>query len=133
MKALKEMTNVDKGHLLAGLFPELLKEFVDFIKRETEYFRSEEACFRNNWNNNTYVNDILWYNLVGDIEKLIRSFNVALYRNPVVFGHQLFYGFYAVFTINCLIEYAQTEQCRLEVRLTIHLLFGQQKDVEHRS
>lgn len=133
MKALKEMTFVDKGHVLAGLFPELLKEWVDFIKSETEYFRREEEYYRKNWQTKTFIAVGFWYNLVADIEQLLRSFNVALYRNPKVFASQLFYGFYAVFTTNCLIEYANSKQCSLEAKLAIHLLFGQEKNVEHKS
>ena len=129
MKALNEMTNVNKGHLLAGLFPNQLKEFFDFIKQETEYFRGEEVSFRNNWHNKSYITVGFWYNLVGDIEGLLRRFNVALYRNPVVFADQLFYGFYAVFTINCLIKYAESEQCSKEVKLAIQLLFGEERSV----
>ncbi|UQA74058.1 hypothetical protein K2F45_19900 [Sphingobacterium siyangense] len=132
MKALKEMTFVDKGHVLAGLFPELLKEWVDFIKNETEYFRSEEEYYRNNWQSKTFIAVGFWYNLVTDIEHLLRKFNVALYRNPKVFADQLFYGFFAVFTSNCLIQYAESEHCSLEARLAIHLLFGQGKNVEHK-
>jgi len=133
MKALKEMTFVDKGHLSAGLFPELLREWVDFIKSETEYFRSEEGYYRKNWQTKTFIAVGFWYNLVTDIEQLLRRFNVAMYRNPKVFADQLFYGFYAVFTTNCLIEYADSNQCSLEVKLAIHLLFGQEKNVEHNT
>ncbi|WP_286850220.1 MULTISPECIES: hypothetical protein [Sphingobacterium] len=132
MKALKEMTFVDKGHVLAGLFPELLKEWVDFIKNETEYFRSEEEYYRNNWQSKTFISVGFWYNLVTDIEHLLRKFNVALYRNPKVFADQLFYGFFAVFTSNCLLQYAESEHCSLQARLAIHLLLGQKKNVEHK-
>lgn len=132
MKTLKEMTFVDKGHVLAGLFPELLKEWVDFIKSETEYFRSEEEYYRNNWQSKTFISVGFWYNLVTDIEHLLRKFNVALYRNPKVFADQLFYGFFAVFTSNCLLQYAESEHCSLEARLAIHLLLGQEKNVEHK-
>lgn len=98
MKALKEITFVEKGHVLAGLFPELLKEWVDFIRTEIEYFGSEEEYYRKNWESKTFIAVGFWYNLVTDIEHLLRKFNVALYRNPKVFADQLFYGFFAVFT-----------------------------------
>lgn len=132
MKPLKEMTFVDKGHVLAALFPELLKEFVEIIKKETEHFRNEEEYYRKNWESQTFIAIGFWYSLVADIEQLLRRFNVALYRNPKVFADQLFYGFYAVFTIDCLIKYAESEVCSTETKLAIHLLFGQENNVEHR-
>ncbi|QIH35911.1 hypothetical protein [Sphingobacterium sp. DR205] len=132
MKSLKEITSVDKGHVLAGLFPELFKEWVDFIRTETRYFRNKEDYYRNNWQSKTFIAVGFWYKLVTDIEHLLRKFNVALYRNPKVFADQLFNGFFAVFTSNCLIHYAESERCSLEARLAIHLLFVQEKNVEHR-
>lgn len=45
---LEEIIFVDKGHVLARIFPELLKDWVDFIRTETEYFRNEEDYYRNN-------------------------------------------------------------------------------------
>jgi hypothetical protein len=117
---------------LTGLFPELLREWVDFIKSETEYFRREEEYYRKNWQTKTFIAVGFWYNLVADIEQLLRRFNVAISRNPKVFADQLFYGFYAVFTTNCLIHYAESKLCSLEVKLAIRLVFGQEKNVEHK-
>lgn len=127
MKALKEMTNVEKGYLLVRLFPESLKDLFDFIKLETEYFRANEETIRTYWRDNSFVTVNFWFNLVRDIEQILRRFNVTLYRNPRVFSDQLFYGFFAVFTVNSLIEYAERDHCSVELKAAIHLFFGKDK------
>jgi len=129
---LEEIIFVGKGHMLAGLFPELLKVWVDFIRTEIEHFRREEEYYRNNWQSKTLIAVGFWYNLVIDIEHLLRKSNVALYLNPKVFADQLFYGFLAVFTSNSLLQYAESEHCDFEERLAIHFLFVHEKNVDNK-
>lgn len=50
-----------------------------------------------------------------------------LHRSTRVFSDQLFDGHNAIFLINCLIEYADREECSPKMKEAIHLLFGHDK------
>lgn len=50
-----------------------------------------------------------------------------LHRSPRVFSDQLFDGYNAIFLTNSLIEYADREACKPQMKQAIHLFFGEQK------
>lgn len=129
MKALKEMNNVEKGHLLARLFPDNLKELTQFAQQETGRFRKHEQYVRSIWTDPLITEDF-WYGLVSDIESTIRRQKVSLHRSARVFSDQLFDGYNAIFTVHCLMKYADREECTHQLRQVIHLLFGHDKLIE---
>lgn len=127
MKALKEMNNVQKGYLIAKLFPETLKVLTLFIQQETERFRMHEEYMRSIWAGKTLITADFWYGLVERTEQLVKRNNVMLHKSARVFSDQLFDGYNSIFITNCLIEYAETRECEPKVRQAIHLLFGEEK------
>lgn len=129
MKALKEMNNVEKGYLLARLFPDNLKELTQFAQQETRRFRKHEQYVRGIWTD-PLITDNFWYGLVSDMESTIRHQGVSLHRSARVFSDQLFDGYNAIFTVHCLIEYADREACTHQLGQAIHLLFGHDKLIE---
>lgn len=127
MKALKEMNNVEKAYLLAKLFPDTLKEVTVFVQQETERFRAQEEYLRRIWADNTLITADFWFGLVGNTEYLLKRYNVMLHRSLRVFSDQLFDGYNAIFLANCLIKYAERENCDNKLKEAIHLLFGHEK------
>lgn len=127
MKALNEMNNVEKGYLLAKLFPENLKDLTVFVQQETERFRAQEEYIRSIWADRTLVTADFWYALVSNTEQVLKRYNVMLHRSTRVFSDQLFDGYNAIFLINCLVEYADREECNPKLKEARHLLFGHDK------
>lgn len=127
MKALNEMNNVEKGYLLAKLFPENLKDLTNFVQQETERFRAQEEYIRSIWAKRTFLTADYWFSLVNNTEQVLKRYNVMLHRSTRVFSDQLFDGHNAIFLINCLIEYADREECSPKLNEAIHLLFGHDK------
>lgn len=127
MKALNEMNNVERGYLLAKLFPESLKDLTLFVQQETERFRAQEEYIRSIWADKTLMTADFWYALVSDTEQVLKRYNVTLHRSTRVFSDQLFDGYNAIFLTNCLIEYADREECSPKMKEAIHLLFGHDK------
>ena len=81
MKALNEMNIVEKGYLLAKLFPESLKDLTLFVQQETERFRSQEEYIRSIWADRTLVTADFWYALVSNTEQVLKRYNVMLHRS----------------------------------------------------
>lgn len=130
MKALKEMNNVEKGYLLAKLFPDTLKEMTLFIQQEAERFREREEYMRSIWADKTLITADFWFGLVENTEHIIKRHNVTLHRSPRVFSDQLFDGYNAMFITNCLIEFAEKQECETKLKQVIHLFFGENKMIE---
>lgn len=61
MKALNEMNNVERGYLLAKLFPQNLKDLTVFVQQETERFREQEEYIRSIWADKTLITADFWY------------------------------------------------------------------------
>ena len=127
MKALNEMNNVERRYLLAKLFPQNLKDLTVFVQQETERFRAQEEYIRSIWADRTLVTADFWYALVSNTEQVLKRYNVMLHRSTLVFSDQLFDGYNAIFLTNCLIEYADREECSPKLKEAIHLLFGHDK------
>ncbi len=59
--------------------------------------------------------------------QVLKRYNVTLHRSTRVFSDQLFDGYNAIFLTNCLIVYADGEECSPKLKEAIHLLFGHDK------
>ncbi|MDR6546458.1 hypothetical protein J2810_002517 [Chryseobacterium rhizosphaerae] len=127
MKPLHEMNATERAFTLAQMFPQHLEELVNFIKKEIEHLREKEQGIRLVWQS-TQITADHWYNVIDDVEEVIRKFNVTLYRSPRIFSDQLFYGHHAMFMIHCLIRYYAYSP-RQQLSVAIQLLFGDEKVV----
>ncbi|MBL7706769.1 MAG: hypothetical protein JNM21_14580 [Taibaiella sp.] len=126
MKALYKMNNLEKGKLLIALFPEELENMQNAIQYQCSYFNKNEIIFRKGWSANGFFTADFWYNLVHYANKGI-SKNPNLWKRPHWFVDQFFDGINAVFTINCLLEYAEQEECDYYLKKAIYLFFGVDK------
>ena len=127
MKALKEMNNVEKAHLLAKLFPEAIKELALFVGEECERFKKHEKYMRSIWADKTLITANFWYGLVDNTERILKRHKVMLHKNPRVFSDQLFDGYNGIFLTNSLVEFTEREECTAKLKEAIHLLFGTKK------
>ena len=127
MKALNEMNNVEKGYVLAKLFPHNLKQISLFIQQETERFRTHEEYMRSIWEDKSLITVDFWYGLVERTEQILKRNNEMLHKSARVFSDQLFDGYNAIFVTNCLIEYTEKQECEPKFKQAVHLLFGEDK------
>lgn len=117
------MNNVEKGKFLADLLPEELPNIILFIEQETERFLKDQQHIKSGWTA-TLVTVDFWYNLVDNVEKIIKKYGTKLSKNHRWFADQLFDGYDALFTIYCLVEYANKERCNPKLKNAVHLFFG---------
>ena len=126
MKALHKMDNLDKGELLCRLFPEEMANIQNAVKKQCEYFLKNEITIREGWYQKGFFTAEFWYRLVQNAQKGIDK-NEPLWKRPNWFTDHFFDGHHSIFAIQCLIEYTEDAQCNLQLKQTIHLLFGTDK------
>ncbi|MBO9676313.1 MAG: hypothetical protein J7577_22925 [Sphingobacteriaceae bacterium] len=124
MKALNKMDNVDKGRLLADLFPLELANITQYIQREAEQIRKQEQFIRTHWAS-TLFNVNFWFSLLENVDKKIKKNGTQLHKKHRWFADQLFDGYDALFTLYCLQELAIKKDCNRELAQAIHLFFGE--------
>lgn len=127
MKALNKMDNLDKGTLLSKLFPEALQGIQNAIEKQCGYFLQNETAFREGWHQKGFFTAEFWYRLVENAHKTIEKNDRQLWKRPNWFADHFFDGHNSLFTVHCLIEYADSEDCNLDLTQAIHLLFGSEK------
>ncbi|MDR6919544.1 hypothetical protein [Chryseobacterium sp. 2987] len=124
MKALHEMNNKERAYMLARLFPENLKDLITFTQKEIIHFREKQENIKKAWPTNSLITANYWYSLIAEIEKLLKDFNVQLYRSPKIFSEQLFWGHNSILMIHCLVRFVGCENPQHSLKLAIELLFG---------
>ncbi|MDR2270476.1 MAG: hypothetical protein LBF27_06160 [Sphingobacterium sp.] len=129
MKALEDMTNLERAYHLAKLFPHSLMELTTFIGKEIELFKSNRELVYNAWTEDI-ITVSFWYQVMGNIERVLSKNDSKLCRYARRFSDQLFDGYDAFFSINALIHYTEKEECGRKLAFAIHLLFGEQKLVQ---
>lgn len=126
MKPLNKMNNVEKGRLLADLFPEQLENICNALAQQAEYFLKNEEHLKKTWVQ-TLITEGFWFELVRNAEKRAEKYGTKLHKNHRWFADQLFDGYDAVFTIYCLVEYASKAECDYKLRYAIYMLFSSEK------
>lgn len=104
MKTLDKMTNVEKGKLLADWFPELLPDLVATIKGAHDYLVSNEDEVRATWDNG-FFNVNFWLRVAKDTGNAIERGGRKLGKSRRLFAEELFDGYNALFTIDCIDKY----------------------------
>ncbi|AZA99142.1 hypothetical protein EG359_05785 [Chryseobacterium joostei] len=123
MKTLNQMDNLDRAYLLANLFPDELKNMIDFIKKEADFCQDNKEQILKDWTAE-HITAELWYNLIAFFERRYKKNGTRLYRNKKTFRDQLFDGYDALFSINALIKFTAEPQCSKKLKYAIYLLFG---------
>lgn len=92
-------------------------------KKQCEYFLKNEITIREGWYQKGFLPQNFWYRLVQEAHRIIEKNEDKLLKNHA--GLQtIFDGYNAIFAMHCLIEYAQTEDCKPNLKQAIHLIFG---------
>lgn len=123
MKTLNQMDNLDRAYLLANLFPDELKNMIDFIEKEAYFCQNNKEQILKNWTAK-HITAELWYNLIDFFERRYKKNGTRLYKNKKTFRDQLFDGYDALFSINALVNFTAQPQCSKKLKYAIYLLFG---------
>jgi len=98
------MDNTEKGKLLGGLFPDALNGAVGYIAAQYRYLSDNQDSIRQNWEQGS-VAFAYWYRIAANIASTFEKHGDALCKSSSLFAEQLFDGYNALFTIDCLREY----------------------------
>ncbi|WP_316835041.1 hypothetical protein [Pedobacter nutrimenti] len=122
MKPLHELSNTEKGKLLADLFPDELEGMVEMISGFSHYTINHKQEITTNWSNG-FITPDFWCGLAAEVVQLINRHRYSMIRSSKVFSDQLFYGNTAVFTIDCIRKCAQSEGAPEKFKIAVDLLF----------
>lgn len=108
MKAVNEMNNVERGKLLADLFPSEVQGILDAIPLIYKMLSDNKEEIAGNWENGMITFDF-WLSLANRIDGIISKEGKHLLKSRR-FSDQLFDGYNALFTIDCIVKYAEKER-----------------------
>ncbi|GEM63858.1 hypothetical protein SF1_18400 [Sphingobacterium faecium NBRC 15299] len=131
MKVLYTMDDLDKGKLLFALFPEELENIQKAIKKECEMYLKYEIALRKAWNVKGFLTADFWFRLVYSTYDNMNRNKGKLWQKPKSFADYLFDGNDAIFTKDCLIEYASSKECDFFLKKAIDLFFGSDKTITY--
>lgn len=108
MKAKDRLNNVERGKLLADLFPNEVQGILNAIPTYYKILIENEEEIRKNWDS-PLIAVGLWYRLAEGINEIIEKEADKLLKSKR-FSDELFYGYNAFFTIDCIVKYADKER-----------------------
>ncbi len=108
MKTRHNLNNVERGKLLADLFPDELQGILDAIPLIYETLSRNKADIAGQWNNPLITFDS-WFRLATGVNTVITEQGSKLLKSKR-FSDELFDGYYAFFTIDCMVKYAEKER-----------------------
>lgn len=99
------MNNIEKGRLLAGLFPERLPDILQAVQDGYADLTQNEQTLRTLWDNSLFRFDI-WYRLAAGAADTVNCFGGSPAKSTLQLTEKLFAGHTAVYTIDCLARQA---------------------------
>lgn len=99
------MNNVEKGKLLAALFPEKVQGILESLTAAQAFLIENEETLRSTWENTLLPFDF-WMQLAEQAHSIICHYGARLAKSTSLFSDQLFDGYIAIFTIDCIVKHA---------------------------
>lgn len=103
MEALNKINNVEKGRLIAALFPEETERIVAAVKSTCDYLFDNEQQIRQEWDV-SFIPAELWYRIAANLRDAIAKNGNRIFKNKRTFADQLFDGYNAMLTIDCIVK-----------------------------
>ena len=100
------MNNTEKGFALAALFPDRLQEILDYIEKVHYHMVEHKEKVMAEWGEQ-FVSVGLWYTWAHEVYGRIKAQANQLLKAKR-FADQLFSGYHAAFTIDCIVKYAHS-------------------------
>jgi hypothetical protein len=106
MKPFYDLDTIDKAQLLHELFPEEIKGLLEFMLQAANEITTAPEKIKDNWGGKPFSADG-WIILAKETEhRILKNFD-ALIKTKRRFSDQLFDGYTAMFTQQCLQDYSQ--------------------------
>lgn len=121
MKPLQNLNNVEKGKLLAALFPEQMQGILESLQQAWQYLTDNEDAIRSEWDN-SFIPFEFWYRVAGNVADAIVRNGKSLTKSSSLFADHLFDGHNALFTIDCIVKQAKHSE-NPKYRQAVALLF----------
>jgi hypothetical protein len=121
MRPLHTMNNVEKGKLLANLFPEQLPEILTALQKAYDFLSENEEGIRAQWDNG-FIRFDFWYRVATDVANALQRNGKALAKSSHLFAEELFSHHNALFTIDCITKQAKDSENQ-KYRQAVALLF----------
>lgn len=103
------MNNREKGKLLAALFPEQVAGILESLTASYKFLTENEETLRSTWDNGMLSFDF-WYRQAHEVADTVNRHKKALAKSSSLFAEQLFSGYHALFTIDCITKQAAALQ-----------------------
>lgn len=116
------MNNVERAYLLARLFPEELPGILTDIRQRVAYLQKHEDDIRKEWDNGL-ITISFWSDLAERVLHVIEKYESKLLEKQRLFADQLFDGYNALFTNDCIVKYADKGNGSPRFRLAVKMLF----------
>lgn len=116
------MNNEEKARLLVDLFPEMKTAILETIEQVANYAIDNGDKLMLNWNN-PFISYRQWNQLAGDIIKVLQRSKGRMIRSNREFCALLYLGYRGVFTNDCILRVASSDEFDKEFRAVAHALF----------
>ena len=122
MQPLEQLSAMEKGRLLHELFPLEIPALLMYIKEVCNGIESHQEAIRLYWKS-TWCTADYWFTLANNANRIIEQYGYKLSKNSRLFAHQLFKGDTALFTIGCMVKYAEIKSNNEPFQKAIEMLF----------
>lgn len=116
------MNNVEKGKLLADLFPDELENIIKKLEENYCFLQEKKEEIFKKWKNDL-ITAHTWYQLAEFVNNAISKEQKRLLKSRR-FADQLFDGYLALYTIDCIVKYAQSEKMDTKFYHLVSALFN---------
>ena len=122
MKSLEQLTNVNKARLLHELFVNEVPALLQYTKEICTLIDKDKDTIQAHWTNGLLTADF-WFNLSNNANRTIKKYGNKLEKSSRIFGDQLFDGYAALFTVDCIIKYASQRSDNKKFIKAVEILF----------
>lgn len=122
MKPLEQLINVEKGKLLHELFPDEMPALLQHIKETCSLIDTDKDTIKARWENGLLTADF-WFALSGNVNRIIGQYGAKLEKSSRLFADQLFDGYTAIYTVECIVRYASSKTANKKFMNAVAMLF----------
>lgn len=115
------MDNVERGKLLAALFPDEVQGILYSLQQACQYMTENEEAIREGWDSGFFPFGF-WQRIAANVAEALRKYDSRLTKSSSLFADQLFDGYNGMFTIDCILKQAKHSE-NLKYRQAVALLF----------
>jgi hypothetical protein len=122
MKPLEQLINVEKGKLVHELFPDEMPALLQHIKETGSLIDRDKDEIKAHWENGLLTADF-WFTLSNNANRIIDKYGAKLEKSSRLFADQLFDGYTAIYTVECIVKYASSKAANKKFMNAVAMLF----------